>query len=95
MLVEDFRGAAFLEGAVDLEPFVVAATVDLVAFRSGAAGAWLATSELEISSVMTRVETTAYTPQDGDSPGRIVRCGSEQRNRTCGEEKGSEYKAPD
>jgi hypothetical protein len=32
-------------------------------------------------------EMTVYTPQADDGPGRIVRCGSEKRNRTCGEEK--------
>jgi hypothetical protein len=56
MLVEDFLGAAaLLEGAADLGPFVAAATVDLVAFCAGAAGAWVSKSMVEISSVMSRV----------------------------------------
>jgi hypothetical protein len=54
-------------------------------------------SDTRVRDVVGHVkgEMTAYTPQAGYSPGRIVRCGSEQRNRTCGEEKGSEYEAPD
>jgi hypothetical protein len=54
--LEDFLGAAaVLEGAADLGLFVATATVDLVAFGAGAARAWVATSELEMSSVMSRV----------------------------------------
>jgi hypothetical protein len=56
MLVEDFLGAtAILERATGLGPFVAAATVDLVAFGAGAAGAWVVTSEVVISSVVSRV----------------------------------------
>jgi hypothetical protein len=87
MLGEDFLGTtAFLEGAADLEPFVAAATADLVAFGAGEGGLG---SDIRGRDIVGHVkgEMSMYTPQADDSPGRIVRCGSEKRNRTCGEEK--------
>jgi hypothetical protein len=40
-------------------------------------------------------EITAYMRQGGDDLGMRVRCSIDQRNRTCGEERGSEYEGPD